>query len=89
MNARHATLHAPHRRSTNIVRTERVARLVAGLVVIALGIVLLTAAGSVLSVVLGAVVVLVGIVLTATGGLGHCPLYQKLGYTPPSLRGHH
>jgi hypothetical protein len=25
--------------------------------------------------------------LLVTGALGHCPLYQKLGYIPTSLRG--
>jgi hypothetical protein len=32
------------------------------------------------------VLVLAGLDLVVTGALGHCPLYQKLGYVPQSLR---
>lgn len=29
---------------------------------------------------------LAGADLAVTGALGHCPLYQKIGFVPPSLR---
>lgn len=47
---------------------------------------LLASAGSVLAVVLEALLVLAGLDLVITGALGHCPLYRRLGYVPPSLR---
>ncbi|GAA2560534.1 hypothetical protein GCM10010210_38620 [Pseudonocardia hydrocarbonoxydans] len=57
-----------------------------GLAAIVVGFFLLLTAGSVLAVVLEVLLVLAGLDLVVTGALGHCPLYQKLGYTPASLR---
>jgi hypothetical protein len=37
-------------------------------------------------VVLEVLLVVAGLDLMVTGALGHCPLYRKLGYVPPSLR---
>jgi hypothetical protein len=71
----------------NITAAERAGRIAAGLAAIIAGIVFLTGAGSVLAVVLEALLVVAGLDLAVTGALGHCPLYQKLGYLPKSLRG--
>jgi len=70
----------------NITPAERLGRLAVGLAAIIAGITLLASTGSVLAVVLEALLVAAGLDLAVTGALGHCPLYQKLGYTPASLR---
>jgi hypothetical protein len=70
----------------NITPAERAGRIAVGLAAIIAGAVLLAAAGSVLAVVLEALLVAAGLDLAITGALGHCPLYQKLGYLPRSLR---
>lgn len=49
-------------------------------------VVFLTSAGSVLTVVLEVLLAAAGLDLVITGALGHCPLYQKLGYVPRGLR---
>lgn len=69
----------------NITPAERAGRIAIGLAAIIAGAVLLAAAGSVLAVVLEALLVAAGLDLAITGALGHCPLYQKLGYLPRSL----
>ena len=71
----------------NITLAERIARLLVGLVGVIAGLVLLTSAGGPLLVSLEALLVVAGLDLMVTGALGHCPLYRKLGYVPPSLRG--
>jgi hypothetical protein len=71
----------------NLTGSERVGRIVIGIGAIAAGIVLLASSRSTLAVVLEALLVLAGLDLLVTGTLGHCPLYQKLGYVPRSLRG--
>jgi len=71
----------------NITLAERLGRLAVGLAAIIAGIVLLVGAGPTLAVVLEALLVAAGLDLAVTGTLGHCPLYQKLGYLPKSLRG--
>ncbi|WP_344253203.1 YgaP family membrane protein [Pseudonocardia hydrocarbonoxydans] len=73
-------------RTVNITPAERIGRVVVGLAAIVVGFFLLLTAGSVLAVVLEVLLVLAGLDLVVTGALGHCPLYQKLGYTPASLR---
>ncbi len=77
----------PAWRTVNITPAERAGRVAVGLAAIVAGIVLLTGAGPVLAVVLEALLVTAGLDLAVTGALGHCPLYQKLGYLPKSLRG--
>jgi hypothetical protein len=69
----------------NLTRTERVGRIVVGLAAVIAGAVWLTG-GSVVAVVLLTLLVLAGADLVVTGAFGHCPLYQKLGYGPPSQR---
>ena len=82
----HASVGAPPRRlSVNITPVERAGRILLGAAAAIFGIVLLTSAGSALAVVLEVLLVAAGLDLVITGALGHCPLYQKLGYTPKSL----
>ena len=73
-------------RTMNLTRAERVGRIVVGLAAVIAGAVWLTGAGSVVAVVLLTLLVLAGADLVVTGAFGHCALYQKLGYVPPSLR---
>ena len=70
----------------NITPAERAGRILVGLVGVVGGLLLLASAGGVFVTVLEVLLVLAGLDLIATGALGHCPLYRKLGYTP-SLRG--
>lgn len=70
----------------NITPTERIGRVLIGAVGAIGGLVLLVSATSAAVGVLEALLVLAGLDLVVTGALGHCPLYRKLGYTPPSLR---
>lgn len=70
----------------NITPVERVGRILVGLAGVIGGIVLLGSAGATGIVVLEVLLVLAGLDLVATGALGHCPLYRKLGHVPPSLR---
>lgn len=71
---------------TNITTLERAARITVGLLAGASGVVGVAGAGSVLAVVLFLLLIAAGVDLLVTGATGHCPLYQKLGYTPRSLR---
>jgi hypothetical protein len=85
----HVVVHggtSPTWRTVNITPAERLGRILIGLAAIVGGGLLLTTAGSALAVVLEVLLVLAGIDLLVTGALGHCPLYHKLGYRPPSLR---
>lgn len=70
----------------NITKPERVGRVVIGLVGVVAGATLLVSSGSALVIVLEILLVVAGIDLVITGALGHCPLYQKLGHVPASLR---
>lgn len=75
-----------HRPAVNITPAERVARLVVGSAAVIAAIVLLASAGTVLAVTLELLLLAAGLDLAVTGGVGHCPLYAKLGYVPTSLR---
>ena len=70
----------------NISPAERAGRMLAGIAAAVAGIVLLTAATSIGAGVLEALLVIAGLDLLVTGAIGHCPLYQKLGHVPRSLR---
>ena len=74
------------RPAVNITPIERAGRVLIGAAGVLAGIVLLGSAGSAGVAVLEVLLVLAGLDLMVTGALGHCPLYRKLGYTPPSLR---
>lgn len=72
--------------TVNITPLERAGRVVIGAVGLIGGIVLLVSATSAGIAVLEVLLGLAGLDLMVTGALGHCPLYHRLGYTPPSLR---
>ena len=74
------------RPSVNVTPIERVGRVAIGLAAVIAAVVLLTAAGSALAVALEALLIAAGLDLVVTGALGHCPLYQRLGHIPRSLR---
>jgi hypothetical protein len=75
------------RPEVNITPIERIGRIFVGVVAVIGGLVLLGAAGGAVVAVLEVLLVLAGVDLIVTGALGHCPLYRRLGYVPPSLRG--
>lgn len=75
------------RLAVNISPVERGGRIVLGLAAVIVGVVLLVSAGSALAVVLEILLIAAGLDLVVTGALGHCPLYQRLGHVPASLRG--
>jgi hypothetical protein len=81
------TAHITHRWSVNITPVERVGRILLGAAAMIAAVVLLTGAGAILAVVLEVLLFAAGADLVVTGALGHCPLYEKLGYLPTSLRG--
>jgi hypothetical protein len=72
--------------SVNITPVERVARVLVGLVGAIGGLWLLSGLPSTAAAALEVLLVLAGLDLVVTGALGHCPLYQKLGHVPRSLR---
>lgn len=80
--------HGTRRRlHVNITPVERLGRIVVGGAAVITAVVLLASAGSVLAVVLEVLLAAAGLDLVVTGALGHCPLYEKLGYVPKSIRG--
>lgn len=70
----------------NITPRERVGRILVGLAATVAGLVLLASATGAGVIALEVLLVLAGLDLAVTGALGHCPLYQRLGHVPPSLR---
>lgn len=70
----------------NITPAERVGRVAIGAVAVGGGVWLLLGGGSWAIAFLETLLVLTGLDLMVTGALGHCPLYKRLGYIPPSLR---
>lgn len=72
--------------NVNITAPERVGRILLGIIGAVGGILLLAASPTVLTGTLEVLLVLAGLDLIVTGATGHCPLYQKLGYLPRSLR---
>lgn len=76
----------PRRFAVNLTPVERAGRIVLGSAGAVAGVVLLISAAGVLAVVLETLLVVAGLDLVITGALGHCPLYQKLGYVPASVR---
>lgn len=77
------------RRAVNITPVERVGRIAIGLAAVIAGVALLVSASSALVVVLELLLIVAGLDLVVTGALGHCLLYQRLGYVPASLVGRH
>lgn len=78
---------ARRRFAVNITPVERGGRIAIGLAAMVAGVVLLVSAGSALAIVLEVLLIAAGLDLVVTGALGHCPLYQRLGHVPASLRG--
>ena len=74
------------RPSVNITSADRAGRILIGLAAVVVGAILLSAASSFVAGVLEALLIAAGLDLIVTGALGHCPLYQMLGYTPISLK---
>ena len=72
--------------AVNITPVERGGRIAIGLAAVIAAVILLVSAGSALSVVLEILLIAAGLDLVVTGALGHCPLYQRLGHVPASLR---
>lgn len=70
----------------NITLSERAARMLVGTVAALAGLLLLVDGASGVVLILELLLVLAGVDLLVTGALGHCPLYRRLGYVPPSLR---
>lgn len=70
----------------NLTPVERIGRILVGALGAAGGVALLASPASTVVIVLEVLLVLAGLDLVVTGALGHCPLYQKLGYIPSSLR---
>jgi hypothetical protein len=81
-----ATSSAVRRLAVNITPAERIGRIAIGTAAVLAGAVLLASAVSALATVLEVLLIAAGMDLIVTGGLGHCPLYQKLGHVPRSLR---
>lgn len=71
----------------NLTPLERGARVALGIAGVAGGVVALGVAGGALLVILSVLLIAAGLDLLITGAIGHCPLYKKLGYLPPSRRG--
>ena len=72
--------------NVNITAAERVGRILLGFIGAVGGIGLLAGSPTVLTGTLEVLLVLAGLDLIVTGATGHCPLYQKLGHLPRSLR---
>lgn len=72
--------------NVNITTAERVARVVVGLVGVVGGAYLLGGASSAVAVVLELLLIVAGLDLVVTGATGHCPLYQRLGHVPDSMK---
>ena len=72
--------------SINISPGERFARVLLGLIGAVGGVWLLAGSPTTAIAAFEVLLVLAGIDLIVTGALGHCPLYQKLGHVPSSLR---
>lgn len=74
------------RPTVNLTTIERLGRVVIGLAAAVAGVVLLASGAGTWAAIAETLLLLTGLDLAVTGALGHCPLYKKLGYTPPSLR---
>lgn len=64
-----------NRPTVNITPAERAVRIVAGTVIVVVGVALLSSAGGPVAAALELLLVAAGLDLLVTGALGHCPLY--------------
>ncbi|MHC6215489.1 YgaP family membrane protein [Rhodococcus ruber] len=76
-----------HKWSINVTPAERIARVMIGLAGVVGGAYVLMGGATAVTAVLDVLLILAGLDLVVTGATGHCPLYQKLGYVPASLKG--
>lgn len=76
------------RPTVNISPIERLGRVLIGLAATIGGLALIASAPGAAVAVLEALLVVAGLDLVVTGALGHCPLYRRIGHTPPSVRRH-
>ncbi len=86
LGAAHPHRSISKRLTINTPPAERIGRIMVGAGAIVVAIVLLAGAASVVAVMLELLLAAAGADLVITGALGHCPLYNKLGYVPASLR---
>ena len=70
----------------NITPLERMGRIAIGLIGVFAGVLLLRHSDPAGVVVLEVLLVVAALDMIVTGALGHCPLYNKLGHIPSSLR---
>jgi hypothetical protein len=82
----HSTAPIRRRLAVNITPVERLGRIGIGFVAMVAAVILLVSAASAVAVVLEVLLAAAGLDLAVTGALGHCPLYQRLGFVPKSLR---
>jgi Protein of unknown function (DUF2892). len=82
----HSVAPIRHRLAVNITPVERLGRVAIGVAAMVAAVVLLSSAASTVAVVLEVLLAVTGLDLAVTGALGHCPLYQTLGFVPKSLR---
>lgn len=73
-------------RTVNITPIERAGRMLLDAAGVVAAIVMLASASTALAAVIEVLLLLAGADLVVTGAVGHCPMYQRLGYTPNSLR---
>ena len=75
-----------HLRPINVDEPERTLRMAMGWTTGFIGLVLVGAQGSAVSVTVGAILAVVGWTFFVTGFLGRCPVYRRLGRTSRTLR---
>ncbi|WP_370184066.1 DUF2892 domain-containing protein [Rhodococcus wratislaviensis] len=73
--------------SVNVTPAERIVRIVIGVVGMAGGLMVIAGGASLWSMVAAVLLIAAGLDLVVTGSTGHCPLYQRLGHVPVSLKG--
>ncbi|MBV6761467.1 YgaP family membrane protein [Rhodococcus opacus] len=73
--------------SVNVTPAERIARILVGGFGVVGGVLLISGGATAVVMALAVLLILAGLDLVVTGATGHCPLYQKLGHVPASLKG--
>jgi hypothetical protein len=86
ISEKHPRVYRPDRPTINITPAERAGRIAIGIAAAVSAVVLFTSSGSAPATVFLVLLLLAGLDLVITGALGHCPLYQRLGHVPKSLR---